>query len=419
MWQKYSTLRLTLALVLGMTAAHFLMPLLQGQVPALFLLLALLGAVLCLLYFRPAILYHDRLFGATTLCFFFTLGLVLFTQKRTTTVDTPYWQKVRTITPFQQHIHDVYEQAGMDSETSAVLESVTVGNKSGLTRERRQQFSNAGIAHVLALSGLHLTILLAFFDLLLLRSYLPLRWRRITALLLIPLIWAYCLAAGAPASLIRAATMSTMIQLAIVIGTEYNVLNACAAAAGAMLLWNPLYLLDISFQLSFTSVLAITLAALPLLRYAPRRSIVLGYLYASVTISLVCTVFTLPIVAYYFGQVPTLSILSNIVVSLLLLFILYGSLLWWAFFWWTPVQTIIGHIVTWSVKAMTACASTLSALPFATFSYRPRLAEVVLLYVILACLVRFCRTREAKSLILLLSLTVIFVFIQLIDTLHQ
>ena len=115
-------------------------------------------------------------------------------------------------------------------------------------------FSKAGISHVLALSGFHLTVIVALLDVLLMRGLFKRRWRKITALMIIPFIWAFTLIAGLPPSLVRATTMCSFLQLALVIGNNQGLKNACGIAVFLMLVANPLQIMDVGFQLSFLSL---------------------------------------------------------------------------------------------------------------------------------------------------------------------
>lgn len=146
---------------------------------------------------------------------------------------------------------------------------MTAGDRSGITPELRAAYSRSGLSHLLAVSGLHTGIVFALVNLLL--WWLPLlrRGHLLRNLLAAACIWIYVAAAGFPPSAVRAAVMFTMLQSALASASEYNGLNALAAAAFGMLLWNPAWLGDISFQLSFAAVAAILAWGVPLCRRLP------------------------------------------------------------------------------------------------------------------------------------------------------
>jgi len=309
------------------------------------------------------------------------------------------WNRLR------QRAHEAYAQAGISSEEGAIVEAMTLGQKAQLTREQKEEFSRAGLSHLLALSGFHLSILLALFDLFLFRSHLPRRWRRALALLLIPLLWCFVLLVGLQPSLVRAAIMCSVVQLAVVLGREEALLNGLAIAALAMLAWEPLNLLSIGFQLSFVSMLAIALMGIPLCRWLARRlgsqdwkSRIVRNLGEIIAISVSCTLFTFPLVAYHFGQVPVLSLLSNVLASLIAFGVMWLAVVWWLLFFWPWAQALVTRALLFCAKMLGGVASGVAALPFATLPFRPSRLEVALLYALLVGAFVYFHRRSPKAL---------------------
>ena len=124
-------------------------------------------------------------------------------------------------------------------------------------------------------------------------------------------IWIYVAAAGFPPSAVRAAVMFTMLQSALASASEYNGLNALAAAAFGMLLWNPAWLGDISFQLSFAAVAAILAWGVPLCRRLRTRRRALNPITDVLAVSLAATLATAPLVSHTFGIVPLAGVVVN------------------------------------------------------------------------------------------------------------
>lgn len=308
----------------------------------------------------------------------------------------------------------LYARMGIEGEGGAIVEAMTLGEKSHLTRGQRKAFASAGLSHLLALSGFHLTILITLFNLFLFRSYLPFGIRRALSVLVIPALWAFAALTGFSPSLVRAVVMCTVLQVAFLLGREYSMLNALAVAAVAMLAANPLTLLDVGFQLSFVSMLAIGLLALPTLRRFPsRHGMVVSGLYATLVVSLSCSLFTLPLVAYYFGQVPLLSVLSNVVAAVLATCLMWVSAVWWLLAFWPFAQIWVGKLAVGLAEGLQTVASVFGALPAATLDLRFSLGEVALLYVGLAAYLLHLRSRTARPLLVALSAVVAAELIQL------
>jgi competence protein ComEC len=147
-------------------------------------------------------------------------------------------------------------------ETSGVLKAAVFGNRLGLPRETAERFREGGTFHVLVISGLHITFIggLAWAFARRLTRRRALQWAASVAF-----VWAYTVAVGAEASVVRAALMFTLAALAPALGRRSSAVNATGGAALALLIARPSNLFDPSFQLTFLSVAAIVALALPLL----------------------------------------------------------------------------------------------------------------------------------------------------------
>ena len=147
-------------------------------------------------------------------------------------------------------------------ETAGVLDATLLGNRYNLSYSASERFREGGTFHVLVISGLHISFIGGLMFLLMRR----LTRRRLTQFLLPAIIvWAYSIAVGADASVVRAALMFTFAGLATIVFRQSNSLNALGAAALVLLIHSPKELFDPSFQLTFLSVLAIVVIAWPLL----------------------------------------------------------------------------------------------------------------------------------------------------------
>ena len=320
----------------------------------------------------------------------------------------------------QQAMHRTYERAGLTGETGAIIEAMTIGNRTKLTKQQRQEFGNAGISHILALSGFHLNTFLVVLNLFLFVLPISIRTRRIVALCaLLPIIWLYTAIAGFPPSLVRAATMASILQVLLVVGREYHLLNTLCLTAILMLCWNPLQLMNVGFQLSFASMLGIALIIPVLMEFDEVKemyklsflntgNLILRFLIFVVVISLVCTLSTFPLVAYYFGQVPLLSLFSNVFATLLAYGIMFFSVLFWLFSFWHGAQTFIASILNLLAKGMETLTSFISSIPHSTLSFRPTIFEVILLYVAIVSLFLYMKKRTARPIIVLLATIILF-----------
>ena len=207
-------------------------------------------------------------------------------------------------------------QRSLPEPASALARSLLLGQRRGLPDEVRQDFIETGTSHLLAISGLHVAILLgaalAFGRLL----FGGARWALLLALVA---VWAYAMVSGMSPSVTRAALMGSVFLLGRALGREGASLPALAAAAALMTALDPRLLGNVSFQLSFTAVLGLLLLAPPiearLARVASRvtggegASAALGRATASaVAAGIAATLGTLPLVAMVFERVSYVGI---------------------------------------------------------------------------------------------------------------
>jgi competence protein ComEC len=149
------------------------------------------------------------------------------------------------------------------AETAGVLQAALLGNRYGLSRASAERFREGGTFHVLVISGLHISFI-GGMVLLLMRRLTPQRraWQFAVPCFV---LWAYAVAVGAEASVVRAALMFTLVALAPIVGRRGATLNALGGAALALLVYRPAELFDPSFQLTFLSVFGIVALGWPLL----------------------------------------------------------------------------------------------------------------------------------------------------------
>ena len=213
---------------------------------------------------------------------------------------------------------------------SAVLKALIVGDRSYITQDTREAFNRAGVGHLLAISGLHIGIVATMAFLFLQRmltNIKPLLWRAWTrktaALLALIPVWFYGFISGFSPSTQRAVIMVSVFLMTFLFEREHDIMNTIALAALAILVIFPPSMYSISFQLSFSAVLAIIFGFTcvsklhkpgngrnrhPLMQTLKKRLI--DFLWVSVF----AIGGTLPLVMHYFNQVSLVGIAANLIV---------------------------------------------------------------------------------------------------------
>lgn len=227
----------------------------------------------------------------------------------------------------RDRIVDIYRSWGLEKDAFAVLSALTIGDTKGLTQELRDAYNAAGTSHVLSLSGLHIGIIAMIISLFL----LPLRYlkggRWLISGCAMVLLWGFAFFSGLSASVIRAVLMfSIYIVASVFTESRFSGFSSLSFAAFLMLLYQPLYLFDVSFQLSYVAVLSILLFYPLIVRKVQVKSRWLRYVISALALSLSAQLGTLPFILHYFGVFPTYFLISNLIVTPLSTFILFMAM---------------------------------------------------------------------------------------------
>ncbi len=200
---------------------------------------------------------------------------------------------------------------------SSLLAGILLGVDTGLTKDLQQAFKNTGTAHIIAISGFNISIIAGIF----ITFFSRFLGKRKGVALAVIAIALYTALVGGDAAVVRAAIMGTLALLAKQFGRRQVALNTLLAVALLMCLWNPRYVWDVGFQLSFFATLGLILYAQPFSEFANR--IITKHLPGSsgeraaqlfsefVLLTLAAQLTTLPIMAYHFQRISLVSFIAN------------------------------------------------------------------------------------------------------------
>jgi competence protein ComEC len=250
-------------------------------------------------------------------------------------------------------------------ERRAVLDGIVLGDDTALSDGLRQDFRASGLYHILAVSGQNVVLVAA--------GVLALAWllgigRWAGELGALAAIGAYVLAVGPQPSVIRAGVAGALASLAWLTGRMRDAWQALLLGAIALLAWNPYFVFDAGFQLSFVAVAAIfTVAPRVAIRLEPLplpRTVRLG-----IAVSLACSLITAPVLWLQFGYLPILGVVANalaepaIPILLGLAFATAGLDLVSP-----PAAAVLAWLDGWVAAYVALCAHAIGSLPFAQVS---------------------------------------------------
>ena len=203
---------------------------------------------------------------------------------------------------------------------AGILIGILLGDRAGIDRDVQDTYRNAGMYHILAVSGLHVSVIAMFLSRFLAKTGVS---RRNTAIITLGFLLFYCLMTGANPGTVRASLMYGVHLLGVIIFRRSDGLTSISFAALVLLIYEPLYLWDIGFQFSFA-------AATGLIAGTPAAHRILGHLSNKVILArvimdkrflrehgipvIVATAISFPIQAFYFFQFPLIGLISNLLV---------------------------------------------------------------------------------------------------------
>lgn len=195
-----------------------------------------------------------------------------------------------------------------------VAKAILVGYDETLDPETRNEYASAGAMHVLCVSGLHVGIIYLAFNLLLGFLNKTRYARSIKAIVLILIIWIYALITGLSPSVLRASIMLNFIIMGSIINRRGNIYNTMAASAFLLLLLNPLMIMEVGFQLSYSAVIGIV-SIYPLIKpHLYHKNKIIDKVFSILIISFAAQIGTFPLAVFYFHQFPIYFLLTNLLV---------------------------------------------------------------------------------------------------------
>lgn len=198
--------------------------------------------------------------------------------------------------------------------SAGILSAIMLGERQNLPAYVRDILVKAGTVHIIAISGLHLGIVAFIIVLTLKIIKIPRKPRYILTILLLIV---YCILTGARPPVVRATVMATILLFGYFLEREVNIYNSLSIAALAILLVNPWQLFEISFQLSFLSVISIVWLSPKIKSLFPEKLNKIPwirFLILTFSVSLAAWLGLLPLIAYYFKTLSPITILANMIV---------------------------------------------------------------------------------------------------------
>jgi competence protein ComEC len=265
---------------------------------------------------------------------------------------------------WRENLLSLFAKYGIKGDEYAVLSALVLGKTDDVDDEIMASYSSAGAIHVLAVSGLHVGLIYVILA-------PPLRWafpgkkkKFIKTLLPALLLWFYAGLTGFSPSVLRAAVTFSFFIVADNYGKDKNIYNTICASAFFLLLWNPFFLLEVGFQLSYLAVIAIVALQPKIQSLVYFKNKWLEKIWQLTSVSLAAQLLTFPLALLYFHQFPNYFLFSNLLLVPLSTVILYTALAFVALSWWSFPAGILAWLSSKLTALMNGIASFFDKLPY-------------------------------------------------------
>lgn len=285
-------------------------------------------------------------------------------------IGAAQYQKISQEKPSMVHqtksyVLSVIRKYIRDKQQQAIAEALLVGYTFDIDDALSEAYSRTGVIHIIAISGMHLGLLYAVLVLLTgnLKKTRGLRWLR--PILILSCIWFFTILVGAGASVLRAAVIISFFIIGEWLERKANSFNSLCGSMFLLLCFNPNYLWDIGFQLSYTAVAGIMIfnKATSKWYYMPYKP--LQYCWQLLTVTISAQILTLPVVLFHFHQFPNFFLLTNLLIVPLSGIVLYTC---FVLVLVSPINflaALIGQVLNMVLGWMNNFISFAASLPFA------------------------------------------------------
>jgi competence protein ComEC len=299
----------------------------------------------------------------------------------------------------RQKVLDVLSEYILGATEAGFAKALLIGYKDDLDKNLVQAYSNTGVVHIIAISGLHLGIIFWLLTAIVKPFQKKIQSRWPSAIFILLGLWLFCLLAGAGPSVLRSAFMFSIIVLGRTISKNSSVFNNLAFSAFALLCLNPYWLWDAGFQLSYAAVLSILIFFRPIYNWFYCRNKIVDFAWKLSALTLAAQVLTLPISIYHFHQLPVYFLLSNLVAVPLSSLILIGEILLCLSSFFPPVAYAIGSLLEWMIQFLNEYVGNANQLPFAVWDQlQISYLQLLLMFGLITGLASWVMLKQRKGL---------------------
>lgn len=301
-------------------------------------------------------------------------------------------------------------EKGFEGEQLSVAKALLLGDKSELSIETKESFSNTGAMHVLAVSGLHVGIIM-YLLMFVLGKFSRIISKKTSLIICLLFIWCYACLTGLSPSVMRAAFMFSILLIGQVTSRGTNSINVLFFSAFVILVFDPLLIYDIGFQLSYLAVLGILVMfdSVNALIFVPNKWI--RKIWEGTAVGLSAQVFTFPLSLYYFHQFPNYFFISNLGIMILAGVLLTIGFLFFLLSSFFSLRWMLIVLLGFGLNLLLFFIQLIERIPGAVASgFDPSQGMIVLIYVLIIVFLIWQSKKTVRTVIGFIAIVVLMSF---------
>lgn len=311
----------------------------------------------------------------------------------------------------RNYLLHIYRKFNIQGDEFAVLAALTLGYTDDLQPDLRASYSATGAMHILSVSGMHVGVVYIVMAFLLGFLNRTQRQKVFKTVFIMLFLWAYAFLSGMSAAVIRATLMFSFVAIATCLERKSQIYNTIFMSMLVMLLYNPNFLYDVGFQLSYSAVLSIIFFQ-PIVDklYNPSNKLS-RFTWEMFSVSIAAQLGTTPFTLFYFQQFPNYFLLTNFIaipLSSLVIYLAMGLLM----ISFIPYLSVaVGFTLKWSLWLLNFVIVTIQNLPYSVSHISLNIKQTIVLFLAIFCFSGYYFNKKFTALFIgMLSLLIACLF---------
>jgi competence protein ComEC len=303
----------------------------------------------------------------------------------------------------------ILDKSEMSGREYGVISALLIGYTDKLDPDLIKDYQGSGAMHILSVSGMHVGVIylvlnffLFFFD--------KFRYGRVPkAVILILFVWCYAILTGLSPAILRAATMFSFIALGNAAKYPPNIINTVASSAFTLLVFNPNFLFDVGFQLSYFAVIGIVMIYPYIYKSWGSQYWLVDKIWSLIAVSIAAQLVTFPLSMYYFHQFPNYFIMTNIAAVPLSALVIYLGIAYLIFYSVPWLSHVLSKALTYSLQGLNNSISFIEGLPYSVSRAVSITGfEMILIYLVIVTVSIFLIVKKPRMLMAVLVILLVF-----------